>query len=556
MQLNKDTVSPTTQREMWRKTHISLLASLAELHPENRLVINDLKQRIANQQVCDHEISDEMSKVGRCILNEQDQRNREYRLVASEIKTTLKTIGYSKHLSAEQRKEIEGLNLNDGESASDALSSIGKLCKTFADESIKLRESSSIVVGEGHKHIQQQSGNIIAGDISWSSKQIIKSLLPLLKRVNIEFPGRAIIQENLHKAKTLSSQTNVDFFEALSVMEGTTREVTLLQGARDELDAQYLKNFHQHLKLMHTSLRESLSCNEAFSNENAKASDDFLKALDNFKDASETENDPVKLKDLISKNLHSLNSNFNKVMSQQAAHIKKQNRLLSNLEEDMRLQSDKYTKAIETQRKLKSVIDGITASALIDHLTGVPNRHAYEKSIKAVGQKLSKLELKHYERFGLCVIDVDNFKRINDEHGHVAGDRVLKVVASVLKETLLKLKVSKYVDVFRYGGEEFVLLYKNISLTEASKLTELLRKKIARTPVKLENNKVINLTFSAGVASFTPLDTEGEKVFKTADNAMYRAKKNGKNRTIISQKQTFKYLIPTSNSAELKPVSV
>ena len=116
--------------------------------------------------------------------------------------------------------------------------------------------------------------------------------------------------------------------------------------------------------------------------------------------------------------------------------------------------------------------------------------------------------------------------------------------------------MSKYVVVFRYGGEEFVLLYKNISLTEASKLTELLRKKIEKTPVKLEKNKVINLTFSAGVASYTPLDNEGEKVFKTADNAMYRAKKNGKNRTLISQKQNSKYLIPTSNSAELKPVSV
>ena len=53
------------------------------------------------------------------------------------------------------------------------------------------------------------------------------------------------IERNLDKAKKLSSQTNVDFFEALSVMEATTREVTLLQGARDELDAQYLKNFHQ-----------------------------------------------------------------------------------------------------------------------------------------------------------------------------------------------------------------------------------------------------------------------------------------------------------------------
>lgn len=554
MQSNR--VLPTTQREVWRKSQISLLTSLAELHPENKSVINDLKQRIVNQQVSDHEVTEEMSKVGRCILNEQDKRSREYRFVAAEIKATLKKIAYSKHLSAEQRNELEKFSLNEGESPSDALSSIGLLCKKFADESIKLRESSSIVVGEGHKHIQQNSGNIIAGDISWSSKQIIKSLLPLLKRVNIEFPGRAIIQENLDKAKKLSSQTNVDFFEALSVMEATTREVTLLQGARDELDAQYLKNCHQHLKLMHTSLRESLSNNEAFSSENAKASEEFLKALDHFKDASDAENDPVKLKELISRNLQSLNSNFNKVMSQQAVHIKKQNRLLGNLEADMRIQSNKYTKAIEAQRKLKSVIDNITASAMIDHLTGVPNRHAYEKSIKAIDQKISKLDLKHYERFGLCVIDVDNFKKINDEHGHVSGDNVLKFVATLLKEALNKLNISKHIDVFRYGGEEFVLLYKNLSLADASKLTELLRKKVAKTPVTLENNEVINLTFSAGVASYTPLDKVGEKVFKTADNAMYRAKKNGRNRTIISQKQTLKYLIPTSNSAELKPVSV
>ena len=549
--------SMSTSRQHWHKAQVAMLTSLEELHPESRGLIGDLKRRIESQEINESQISQEMNRIGQCLIQEKDQQSREYRLVAAEIKSTLRKISFSKHLSVEQRKRLEELDINKGESPAEALASIGELCQTFADESIKLRESSSVVVGEGHKHIQQKSGNIIAGDISWSSKQIIKSILPLLKRVNIEFPGRKNIEHNLSRAVELSKSTNVDFFEAIEVMEATTREVTLLQGMRDNADAEYLKNFHTHLKNMHESLRETLLNNSAFSNSADKDTQAFLQMLDNFKDASEAENDPIKLKNLVAKNLESLNANFRKVVSKQDAHIKNQQRMLGNLESDIRVQSKKYEKAIADQDKMKQVIDAISANAMVDHLTGVPNRQAYEKSLSAIDVKLAQIDKKHHGRFGLCVIDVDHFKSINDNYGHTAGDKVLKIVATLIKKLIIKASLQKKIDIYRYGGEEFVLVYKNLSMTDMSKFAEIIRKRISNASLVLDERNTIKVTFSAGIASYTPLDDTGEKVFKTADKAMYQAKQTGRDKVLIYQNQKLKFLKPMSGrNMELSPISV
>ncbi|HIE58666.1 MAG TPA: GGDEF domain-containing protein, partial [Hydrogenothermaceae bacterium] len=127
-------------------------------------------------------------------------------------------------------------------------------------------------------------------------------------------------------------------------------------------------------------------------------------------------------------------------------------------------------------------------------------------------------------------IDIDNFKKINDKYGHLIGDEVLKTLAKILKE---ELRGSDYI--FRYGGEEFVLILPSIkSLSDLFDILEKIRKKIEEISLKINDNIEIKFTVSIGAVLVkenkrVPLD----KVIEQADQLMYYAKKTGKNKVIV-----------------------
>ena len=125
----------------------------------------------------------------------------------------------------------------------------------------------------------------------------------------------------------------------------------------------------------------------------------------------------------------------------------------------------------------------------------------------------------------LLMLDLDEFKRVNDEHGHPAGDAVLKEMARVLKETLRTVD-----SVGRYGGEEFVIILPHTSPEEARATGERIRRKV-QGHVFWVGAKPLNVTVSVGVASYpTPTVDSPESLVREADGALYRAKEAGRNR--------------------------
>ncbi|MBD3670293.1 MAG: GGDEF domain-containing protein [Gammaproteobacteria bacterium] len=162
--------------------------------------------------------------------------------------------------------------------------------------------------------------------------------------------------------------------------------------------------------------------------------------------------------------------------------------------------------------------------AMLDPLTGVHNRMAYDERIVD--------EVERYERYGtpfvLSVWDLDRFKGINDDFGHQAGDKVLQAVAEIL------IKSVRRVDfVARYGGEEFVLIIPNSTINGAMKLAEKIRQKVEGMHFH-HNGRKVEVTISCGLAEIR--SGEGvESLFQRADDAMYRAKKGGRNRCLAAE---------------------
>ncbi len=179
--------------------------------------------------------------------------------------------------------------------------------------------------------------------------------------------------------------------------------------------------------------------------------------------------------------------------------------------EKLEVQSQKFEKKlIEQQRK-----------SMQDALTKLSNRAAFD-------DYFTKAMVRFYHqpyKLSLAVMDIDNFKNINDTYGHTAGDKTLQVIANTIQK-----KVSDGTFVARYGGEEFVLIYANIKEAALVKELNALNKSIARLPFKFKNNKV-SITLSIGVTHIKP-DDNIHIAFERADEAMYKAKAEGKNQVI------------------------
>src|SRR5690554_2971510 len=169
-----------------------------------------------------------------------------------------------------------------------------------------------------------------------------------------------------------------------------------------------------------------------------------------------------------------------------------------------------------TEQKFKS---------LQDTLTRLPNRAAFEERLE--------LEFKRWQRYQtpLCIAiaDIDNFKAINDSYGHIAGDKTLQVIASMLKKSLRGTDF-----VARFGGEEFVVIFPQTEMSSIADPLEKARKRIQSIPFKFKNND-ISITISIGAARFSAEDSISS-VFERADRALYAAKNGGRNKVVIDSR--------------------
>lgn len=166
-----------------------------------------------------------------------------------------------------------------------------------------------------------------------------------------------------------------------------------------------------------------------------------------------------------------------------------------------------------------------------DELTGVNNRYSYERHVKAVFADA----VKRSASLSVVMVDVDHFKITNDQYGHLYGDRVLRRVGALIQEALRGEKDF----VARFGGEEFVVLLPDTHLHAATKVAERIRNlvEIAGSPAPFEDvvPMMCYTTVSCGVASMVPsADQSPEQLLAAADQAMYRAKAEGRNRTCIA----------------------
>jgi len=179
------------------------------------------------------------------------------------------------------------------------------------------------------------------------------------------------------------------------------------------------------------------------------------------------------------------------------------------------------------QRKIYNrIIKQLKETAVTDGLTGVANHKSFVERLA--------VEFNRVQRYGsglsLMMIDIDTFKEINDTHGHVAGDAVLKMIASIIKGNVRQSDFAA-----RYGGDEFALILPETSIEKAYKVGEKLRRRVESTPIGLNEKTAVRVTLSIGVASYLSSMRDPQDLVQKADEALYMAKKAGRNKTFASE---------------------
>ncbi len=167
--------------------------------------------------------------------------------------------------------------------------------------------------------------------------------------------------------------------------------------------------------------------------------------------------------------------------------------------------------------------DELSEIARVDPLTGIYNRRAFDECCD--------IEFSRAQRsgssFAIIMCDLDHFKKVNDQHGHHIGDEVLRRFAAILKN-----KIRQHDVVARFGGEEFILLLPNSNTEQGLQVAEQLRAKTAATQITIDSDISLTLSASFGVAHYCASDSEWSVVLHRADNALYAAKKQGRNRVV------------------------
>lgn len=163
------------------------------------------------------------------------------------------------------------------------------------------------------------------------------------------------------------------------------------------------------------------------------------------------------------------------------------------------------------------------AAALQDSLTGLNNRGAFDLGLKR------EIDLAHRQHLplSLIILDIDHFKAVNDKYGHSSGDLALQQLAQSITETMRLSDIS-----FRYGGEEFTLILSNTSGKSAQIVAERLRKAVANLHCS-DGSRTFGLTISLGIAQLA-LGESDTSLFDRADQALYQAKKSGRNKFITA----------------------
>lgn len=356
---------------------------------------------------------------------------------------------------------------------------------------------------EGHYALPMMSEQAYSA-IAEHVQATLFGLLDDLQLPESHGPQAAALRERVERG--------LNWYELVPVLDDLA---VLMRAATSESQREF-ENYLQSLNERLSTMQDNLSAAHegvAQSQEAARVLDDELRQhVGGLRHSVLEANDLASLKQAVRTRLDGLLATADAYQQRHSQHERQLGERLQQL-------VGRVTSLEQAASGLRQRLEEQRQLALVDTLTELPNRAAWDERLE--------VEVARWQRYGgellLAVLDVDHFKRINDDFGHLAGDRVLKIIAGELRKRLRKTDF-----IARFGGEEFALLLPHTPLPEGLRLLDTLRQGIEQCPFHFKGEPV-TVTLSGGLGRFAEGETL-EQVFERADHALYAAKDAGRNR--------------------------
>ncbi|MGN5595074.1 diguanylate cyclase [Stutzerimonas nitrititolerans] len=372
-----------------------------------------------------------------------------------------------------------------------------------APQEAEEQPAADAALDEGHYALPMMSEQAYSA-IAEHVQATLFGLLDDLQLPESHGPQAAALRERVERG--------LNWYELVPVLDDLA---VLMRAATSESQREF-ENYLQSLNERLSTMQDNLSAAHegvAQSQEAARVLDDELRQhVGGLRHSVLEANDLASLKQAVRTRLDGLLATADAYQQRHSQHE-------SQLGERLQQLVGRVTSLEQAASGLRQRLEEQRQLALVDTLTELPNRAAWDERLE--------VEVARWQRYGgellLAVLDVDHFKRINDDFGHLAGDRVLKIIAGELRKRLRKTDF-----IARFGGEEFALLLPHTPLPEGLRLLDTLRQGIEQCPFHFKGEPV-TVTLSGGLGRFAEGETL-EQVFERADHALYAAKDAGRNR--------------------------
>lgn len=312
--------------------------------------------------------------------------------------------------------------------------------------------------------------------------------------------------------KALTGNSDINHLPAL--LDEVINLIMVAVGKTQEDLTTYLSQLNQQLASINASLVANYKAQKSITSHRKELGQTFEEHVNSTKTDVHNATDLNALKSLINERMHTITEAMSMFQDKMQAQEKQAAQSITHLK-------NKVNRMEQDANQLRSNMQEKISQALSDALTGLPNRAAYQEAIFPLLTSAAK----NKQPLCIAICDVDFFKKINDTWGHLAGDKVLRLIPRQMQSVLKKEHV-----VFRYGGEEFIVIFPMTSIEQATQHCEEIRKAVEKTPFNM-NGEPVSVTISIGVTAFDWKESHDE-LFSRADKNLYQAKEQGRNKVI------------------------
>ncbi|REG82677.1 GGDEF domain-containing protein [Marinomonas pollencensis] len=345
-------------------------------------------------------------------------------------------------------------------------------------------------------------------------QQVRHTLIGLLS--NLALPSD--YDEQISELKNTLAQ-NKNFNDFPKILDELIALIMIAIGNTQEGLTSYLNELNKQLASINDSIVKSYRSQKSLSESREGLNTSMQKQVQEAANAVQQADDLDSLKALINERMANISDTMAQYRKQMLAQEKMSTQSISLLKSKVtRMEKDTSSLRTSLQEKL--------AQAMTDALTDLPNRAAYQDTILP----LCSNSLANGSPLSLAICDIDFFKQVNDTWGHLAGDKVLRLVPRQIRNVLAASDL-----LFRYGGEEFVIVFPGTPLSDAQQRAEAIRKEVEKAPFNV-NGEPVSITVSIGLAELT--QENYETFFSRADKQLYSAKEAGRNKVMVDNPET------------------